>query len=227
MDCDDSFEEFVFFKKSQRDNTNNEDKLAVLVRSSSPPVHTSSPPPPPSAHSSVVDALEGKANFELMYSLDAWLEPLQNYTAPTRFVHLSLEEVKALLQKQEDGVTKSVEERLNEEIRTHFSKSGCFAKLHTRSAKDGVTTLENMCDIVENRMVKTPALCSASKRREISNSDARLISTVARELFRVDSAKTILELFRKSSRVRSDLQKVRTFFSNCFALVHVFLPPRL
>jgi hypothetical protein len=47
------------------------------------------------------------------------------------------------------------------------------------------------------------------KERQIANEDCNLLSTVARELFRVQNAAQILAQFSQSNRVKSDLQKAR------------------
>lgn len=203
---DDSFESFVKFKKSQNEEKVAKTRQDVRAEEANNVVRAEE------ATKEVVpakqsDALEGKANFELLFALDAWLEPLKNFTARTRFVDLSREDVLSLLKSGSD--LSGLERRLDEELKGHFP-NGCFCKLHTRSPKDAVVKLEDpMLSLVKARMAKTPLLATAKQKRLIANADANLISTVARELFRVDSGKAILALCLKSSRVMSDLEKAR------------------
>ncbi len=66
-----------------------------------------------------------------------------------------------------------------------------------------------MLPLVQQRMQKTPLVATQRRKRLIANDDANLISSVARELFRVTSGAEALRMCRDSARVRSDLEKAR------------------
>jgi hypothetical protein len=91
-----------------------------------------------------------------------------------------------------------------------FEGGHAFCKLHTRSPKDAVTRFGGpMQPLVQQRMQKTPVFATLRQKRLLANDDANLISTIARELFRVSSGKEVVTLLRASDRVVSDLEKAR------------------
>ena len=187
-DEDDSFDSFVKFKKEQHQSNKNQPRAF----SESEKKRTAAPEQPP-AHDpreakankekerkaleqpqKSHDPLEAKANYELLFALDAWYEQLREYTAATRFVPLSPQEVIALL-RPDEAILRDLEARIDSEL-LHF-KDGAFCKLQTRSPKDVVTRLgDPMLSLVRQRMAKTPLLATAKQKRLIANDDANLIS---------------------------------------------------
>jgi hypothetical protein len=194
---EDSFDAFVRFKKRTMASPSPQSQSSITQ-------HTSSSCDPPK---DAVDILESKANFELLFALEKWIHPLEQYTARTIFLELSPAEVIALLKNSD---TSNLQQRLNVELKHHFP-AGAFCKLHTRSPKDAVVRLDGpIMPLVKQRMAKNPLLWTSKARRTIANNDANLISQVARELFKVSSGAQVLALLSKSSRVQSDLEKARS-----------------
>lgn len=150
-DDDDSFESFVRFKRMERMERENETKTF-----------------------SVADPLDSKAKFELLFALDAWYEPLAEFTAKTSFLPLSLADVNSLLKP--NGDVAALEAQIDDELVKHFA-AGAFCKLQTRSPKDAVVRLaEPMLSQVRQRMLKSPFIQTSKQRRLLANADANLIS---------------------------------------------------
>ena len=161
-----------------------------------------------------LDALAGKANYELLFALENWYEQLKEHTAKSVFVELSDDDVTTLTQhfRKRDIAVDAIVQRLDDAIKSEFGDAGCFVKLHTRSPKDAVVRIDGpIVEILEQRMspYERPRIGVEKAEQRIANEDCILLSTLARELFRVSSGRDILDLFSKSSRVISDLQKAQ------------------
>jgi hypothetical protein len=167
-DEDDSFDSFVKFKKEQHQS--NKTQPSEFSEPEKKRTAGLEQPPAQKSH----DPLEAKANYELLFALDAWYEQLREHTAATRFVPLSPQEVIALL-RPDEAILRDLEARIDSEL-VHF-KDGAFCKLQTRSPKDVVARLgDPMLSLVRQRMAKTPLLATAKQKRLIANDDANLIS---------------------------------------------------
>ncbi len=130
---DDSFEVFLRFKHAKQHlSIPASSRVNVSSHGETVPVRETDVTPAAEAVEVVVNALDAKANYELLYALDAWLEPLKEHTAPTCFVQLSANDVSVLLSKNSD--TSEIEKRIDDELK-NFEGGAAFCKLHTRSPK--------------------------------------------------------------------------------------------
>jgi hypothetical protein len=133
---DDSFEEFVKFKKALNTGLSAEmGQGAGQIEENSPKEEA------PAKRKEKVDPLKAKADFELKFALEMWYEQHKDDTAATEFVEIDAEEVNLLLsffgKKKEYNEERldALKKRLDAAITGSFGDDGCFVKLHTRSPK--------------------------------------------------------------------------------------------
>jgi len=161
-------------------------------------------------------------------NIENWIGDVEEYTFPTRFVPVSIDIAEALMNCFENNnfnaqsdVLQTLEDSINEEIRSLNPTDGVFVKLSCRSPKDVTVDSDKMKQLYHE---------------SIQNIDQPTDNDIVIALYeshiqalKVNNAREAIEMFIKSERIYSDLQLALsnrdTFVMN--VIIRLWLPIEL